>query len=142
MIDIYQKKRLLDEMLERQNKDVTFEQKLLVNDLRRIVKYIEKSIFNIDECCIWNGYITNKTSEIKQSYVNFFFKNKKVALHRLLYSNFIEQIHDNEYIKFTCENKDIYCCNINHMVKCKYNVQKCKIKKAKNIILTTTITFD
>ena len=54
------------------------------------------------------------------TYVNFYFRKKKVALHRLLYINFIGHLDDDEYLKFNCENKG-KCCNVHHMNKFKYN---------------------
>ena len=39
-----------------------------------------------------------------------------MALHRLLYANFVGNINDNEYLKFSCDNRG-KCCNINHLVK-------------------------
>ena len=45
-----------------------------------------------------------------------YFREKKLALHRLLYSNYIGPINDNEYIKFNCKNKG-KCCTINHLIK-------------------------
>jgi hypothetical protein len=55
----------------------------------------------------------------KGRYVNFYFRRKKVALHRLLYVNFIGNLNDDEYLKFSCDNKGI-CCNIHHLKKFKY----------------------
>ena len=49
-------------------------------------------------------------------YINFYFNKKKIALHRLLYINYVEDVSPNEYIKFLCDNKG-KCCNINHMKK-------------------------
>jgi hypothetical protein len=86
---------------------------LTYSDLNRIIKYIDKSIFD-KECCIWKGYIS--TMNNNNHYINFFFKDKKVNLHKLLYYNFIGTINKNEYIKFTCENQG-KCCNINHLIK-------------------------
>jgi hypothetical protein len=43
-----------------------------------------------------------------------------VALHRLLYSNFVAPLDSSEYLKFNCENKGI-CCNVNHYEKYKYS---------------------
>ena len=91
----------------------------------------------------------------KGTYVNFYFRNKKVALHRLLYSNFVAPLDSSEYLKFNCDNKGI-CCNINHYEKYKYSksiyrkeIKKKEIKKdIPDIIITTnkddklTIDFD
>jgi hypothetical protein len=107
------KKEILHEMLQKQRKNVL--KKLSYNDITRIVKNINKSIFGT-ECCLWEGYITNINNNVKSQYINFYFKDKKIALHRLLYLNYIGDISNNEYIKFKCENKGV-CCNINHLSK-------------------------
>jgi hypothetical protein len=52
--------------------------------------------------------------------LNFYFNQKKIALHRLLYLNYIGEILNTEYIKFSCINKG-KCCNIHHMKKYTYN---------------------
>lgn len=88
--------------------------------MKRICKYIDTSIFDKNKCCLWNGYITNINNSNKGTYVNFYFRNKKVALHRLLYSNFVAPLNSSEYLKFNCDNKGI-CCNINHYEKYKYS---------------------
>jgi hypothetical protein len=36
-----------------------------------------------------------------------------------LYCNFVEDLSDDEYLKFSCENKG-NCCNIKHLKKFKY----------------------
>ena len=96
--------------------------------MKRICKYIDTSIFDNNQCCIWNGYITNINNSNKGTYVNFYFRNKKVALHRLLYSNFVAPLSSSEYLKFNCDNKGI-CCNINHYEKYKYSKNNIIIKK-------------
>jgi hypothetical protein len=111
-----------DETLTEEEKDHN-SKKLAHRDLRRITEYINTSIFDEHECCIWSGYVTNATNAKRGTYVNFFFKGKKVALHRLLYNNFVEYLGDDSYIKFSCEDQNVNgkCCNINHMIKYKYN---------------------
>jgi hypothetical protein len=96
--------------------------------MKRICKYIDTSIFDQANCCIWNGYITNMNNSNKGTYVNFYFRNKKVALHRLLYSNFVAPLDSSEYLKFNCDNKGI-CCNINHYEKYKYSKSNGIVKK-------------
>lgn len=117
------KKKLLDELIIKQLKNVKIEKKLHYKDLRRIVKYINSSILDEDKCCYWKGYVTNESNSKRGTYVNFFFRNKKVALHRLLYENFIGQLTDDNYLKFSCEDTGTNgkCCNVNHMIKYKYN---------------------
>lgn len=111
---------IFKELIKKQLSDIPQLWKLNINDMKRICKYIDNSIFDNDSCCIWNGYITNMNNSNKGTYVNFYFRNKKVALHRLLYSNFVAPLDSSEYLKFNCENKGI-CCNINHYEKYKYS---------------------
>jgi hypothetical protein len=110
---------LFKELIENQLPDIPNHWRLGINDMKRICKYINSSIFDSDQCCLWNGYITNMHNSNKGTYVNFYFQNKKVALHRLLYSNYVAPLSSNEYLKFNCDNKGI-CCNINHYEKYKY----------------------
>ena len=107
---------ILIELLENQKKNLPFDKKLLYNDLKRISKKLPSSIFN-DECSLWNGYIIYS----KNIYINFYFNKKKNSLNRLLYINYIDDLDDSEYIKYSCNNKGI-CCNINHMYKINDNL--------------------
>lgn len=110
----------LKELLRKQIKTISNDKKLNYNDIKRISKFLSSSIFDKNKCSIWNGYITNEKNQSKGTYINFYFNKKKIALHRLLYINYIEDISNNEYIKFSCANKG-KCCNINHMKKYIYN---------------------
>src|SRR5579875_96341 len=110
---------IFKELIQRQLPNIPIQWKLGINDIKRICKYINTSIFDKKNCCIWNGYVTNFNNSVKGSYINFYFRNKKVALHRLLYSNFVEPLGTDEYLKFNCPNKG-RCCNINHYDKYKY----------------------
>ena len=110
----------LKELLLKQLKNINASKKLNYNDIKRISKFLTTSIFDQKECSIWNGYITNEKNQSKGTYINFYFNQKKIALHRLLYLNFIGDILNTEYIKFICTNKG-KCCNINHMKKYTYN---------------------
>jgi hypothetical protein len=122
------KKKLLTELITNQLPDVPLDKKLSYKDLLRITKYINTSLCTDKNCCIWNGYVTNSNNGTgKGLYINFFFRNKKVALHRLLYENFIGILDENEYIKFSCENKG-KCCNIKHFIKHKYVISNIKIE--------------
>lgn len=115
----YKNNDMFKELIQRQRKNIPNDKKLQLTDLKRICKYINSSIFNKKICCIWDGYITNKNNTTKGTYINFYFKKKKVALHRLLYSNFVDDLYVNEYLKFNCDNKGM-CCNIHHLKKFKY----------------------
>jgi hypothetical protein len=134
------KKKYFRELINNQIKNIKLNRKLLYKDMDRITKYINSSIFG-KKCCIWNGYITNSKKTNKGVYTNFFFRNKKVALHRLLYENFIDELGDDYYLKFICpeENKG-KCCNINHMIKFKYNVTE--INETDDIINKKNINND
>ena len=111
--------KIFIELIKNQKKNIQADKKLLYNDIKRISKYLNKSIFN-DECSIWTGYITVIKNDKKNSYINFFYNGKKYALQRLLYINYMGNLNDSEYIKFTCENKG-RCCNVNHFYKIKDN---------------------
>jgi len=106
--------KILKELIQNQKKNI-IDKKLCFNDLRRISKYLSKSIFT-DECSLWTGYVTTIKKDTKSSYINFYYNGKKYALHRLLYLNYIGELNDSEYIKFNCCNKG-KCCNINHFSK-------------------------
>ena len=121
-MDNADKKKYLDELITKQLKNVPIERKLHNKDLRRIIKYINSSIFDENNCCMWNGYVTNEYNSKRGTYVNFFFRNKKVALHRLLYENYVGNLGNDFYLKFSCDDShnNGKCCNINHMLKYKY----------------------
>lgn len=122
---------LLKELVKKQLKNVPPKWKLELSDIKRISKYIDTSIFDPTQCSIWNGYITNNNNNSnKGSYVNFYFKNKKIALHRLLYSNYVTPLTDNEYLKYKCNNKG-KCCNINHYEKYTYMDKKIIVDQPK-----------
>lgn len=113
---VVSKNKLLIELINNQRQNIDPEKKLDIKDLHRICKNLNGSIFgNSKCCCLWQGYVTN-ISDSNTKYINFFFKKKKYALHRLLYENFIDEIDKSEYLRFSCENKGI-CCNLNHIKK-------------------------
>jgi hypothetical protein len=126
---IYKQDEIIKLLLSKQLKDIAKAKKLEYADLKRICEYIKGNIFDEKECCLWHGYITNLEKETKGIYINFYFHGKKVALHRLLYINFIGILRDDEYIKFGCINRG-KCCTISHLVKCKYNkIEKIREEK-------------
>jgi hypothetical protein len=122
---------LLDELKNKQIDNIPINKKLKDKDLKRIIKYTNKSIISSNECILWKGFITTN----KGIYINFYFNGKKTALHRLLYLNYIGPIYDNQYLSFTCENGG-KCCNINHI-----KIKKKSIYK-KNNISKNIINFD
>lgn len=133
---------LLKELINYQKKDIPTDKKLTYTDLKRICKYLSNSIFDKNSCSLWNGYVTNGQNFTKGLYINFYFRNKKVALHRLLFNNFVEILKDDEYLKFVCENKG-RCCNINHLKKYKYQSKEaCETNKSENPDLKIISTQD
>lgn len=127
------KNKILDELCKNQRKNIITSKRFQYTDLKRIAKYIDTSIFDENECCIWKGYITNLNKVSKGVYINFYFRGKKYVLHRLLYINYVGDLENNEYIKFTCKNKG-KCCNINHIVKYSDDNNNKNIKPVNNII--------
>ncbi len=143
---------LFNELLNKQLKNIPLDKKFRYADIKRLCKYINTSIFDENVCSIWNGYITNANNASKGIYINFYFNGIKMALHRLLYVNFIGELSENEYLKFTCEHKG-KCCNINHLKKFSYtkiknNDKTVKInkdvitKEKKPSQLSFTVSFD
>ncbi len=124
---------LISELLNKQLQNVPNDKKLQYNDLKRLSKYLAGDIFNPDACQFWSGYVTNSNDQTKGIYINFYFKNKKYILHRLLYANFVGELGDDEYLKFTCPNKG-KCCNIHHLKKFKYIKKKDEGEKPKQAV--------
>lgn len=128
---IYRKEEILFKLVTKQLQNVEISKRLQYSDLKRITEYIDGDIFDENKCCIWNGYVTNVGTKNKINYINFYFRGKKIALHRLLYINFVGKLNDDEYIKYSCENKGKCCC-VNHLEKCKFNeIKKEKMRKEK-----------
>lgn len=109
------KNKLLTEMCLKQRKNTNDKYHLELNDLTRFLKYVDTSIFNSNECVLWNGYLT-KCNSNKSCYVNYYLKGRKLALHRILYINFIGDLDEKQYLKYLCENPG-KCCNIQHFTK-------------------------
>ena len=104
---------ILDELVTKQIIDIPYAKKLAYPDMKRLSVQISTSIFS-NECCLWKGY----TIKAKK-YIIYYFNEKTWTMHRILYANFKEQLTNNEYIRFTCNNKGL-CCSVNHMKKFKY----------------------
>lgn len=127
-MDSKNKDDILKELIQKQRKDCDNNYKLTLSDLKRISNNLDKSIFDSKKCCIWKGYITNENNNKRAKYINFYYNHKKIALHRLLYINFVDNLEKNEYIKYECCNKG-KCCNIHHFKKISKNKNKNKINK-------------
>jgi hypothetical protein len=138
------KNEIFKELLVRQFKNVCSSKKLQFNDIKRISKFLGDTIFDENKCSLWNGYITNEKNQSKGTYINFYFNKKKIALHRLLYINYIGEITNDEYIKFSCDNKG-KCCTIAHMKKYTYyknvedNEQPSENNSSQNTLINNNI---
>jgi len=110
MIDV-----LLNNIINLQRSNIRSDKLLSEKDLKRIINRTGGIINTTNECILWKGYITHN----KIDYINFYFKGKKCALHRILYINFKGKLNDNDYLEFTCIDKynKGKCCNINHIIK-------------------------
>jgi len=109
------KKELINEMVRNQHVVLEKKYRLEHSDIERISKYIDDSIFQTSRCVKWSGYLT-KCNGGKSQYVNFFIKGKKLAIHRILYINFVGDLSTTQYLKYTCDNPGC-CCNINHFYR-------------------------
>jgi hypothetical protein len=118
----------INEMMDRQIPNIPKPWKLHKKDIERIVDKTNGSIFDPVNCCLWQkkGQCDKKQ---KPNYINFFLNNKKIALHRILHSNFISVLTNEEYIKYTCPNNGI-CININHIEKKFYSGSYSRQSKA------------
>jgi hypothetical protein len=108
--------KMINEMVNKQLKDVPIEDKMQFSDMKRLCKYFKQSLFDEDGCTVWNGYITNTNNPYKGIYINFYFRRKRVALHRLLYKNYVGHVDNSCFVRLLCKNGKT-CCNINHMMK-------------------------
>ena len=138
---------IFHELIKKQRKNCKESKKLTLHDIKRISKNIKSSIFDSSGCSLWDGYVTNKNKTTKSSYINFYFRHRKVALHRLLYENYVADLDENQYLKYNCPCKGV-CCNLNHMytidVKSKPEEKPKVIKKVKknDKKQNTTVNFD
>ena len=105
---------LLDELVNNQRKNIPTKRKLQYGDMSRILKYIDKSMFD-DSCCIWKGYVCSLNGG-KNLYINFYFNKKKTQISRILYDNYIGDIENNEFVKNNCVSGG-KCCNVYHLTK-------------------------
>ena len=111
---------MVDNLINLQRANCNADKLLSEKDLKRIYNRTGGIINTTNECILWKGYITHN----KIDYINFYFNGKKCALHRLLYINFKGKLNDNDYLEFICSDKNNKgkCCNINHIIKKKNNI--------------------
>ena len=116
---------MVDTLINLQRANCRVDKLLSEKDLKRIFNRTGGIINTTNECILWKGYITHN----KIDYINFYFKGKKCALHRILYINFKGKLNDNDYLEYICTDKSNKgkCCNINHIVK-KRNINNIQLK--------------
>jgi hypothetical protein len=134
---INNKNKVLMEMCTRQNKNIEKKYLLEYNDMIRILKNVDGNIFDNTNCIFWKGYMT-KCNNNKSSYVNFYLKKRKIALHRILYLNFIGSLDEKQYLKFKCANAG-KCCNVNHILKVCNNENIINTQNIRNNIKITKL---
>jgi len=118
------KNNILEKLIQNQNDNIESSSKLLLSDLKRLTNNLSSDIFG-DDCCLWEGPILIANNK---EYISFFINGKKVSLNRILYKNYINNLDDREYLKYSCNNKG-RCCSLKHF----YKVNKKTIeKKPKN----------
>lgn len=110
--------KLLDKLVSEQRHNVPQKYRLSYSDLQRIAGKIDGDILDNNACVMWNGYVYDKRSQ----HISFYFRNKKMALNRILYINFCEDLTEANYLKSSC--KTLGCCNIKHITKHRYNIKK------------------
>lgn len=116
---INNKNDILGNLIKHQKENTEIKSKLSLSDLKRLTNNLSKDIFN-DECSVWEGPILMANNK---EYISFFINGKKISLNRILYKNYIGNLDDNEYLKYTCTNKGS-CCSLKHIYKINKKVQK------------------
>lgn len=125
------KQELLNILVDNQLKNIPEEDRLSFSDISRLVKFLDNSIFEENDCVKWNGYYENNGNRHRSCGITFYFKGQKKVVHRLLYINFKGPIQSNVRVCFSCEQGP-YCCNINHMFLRKYQKSSNKEKEKRN----------
>ena len=113
---------ILENLIKNQKEQIEIKSKLSLSDLKRVTNNLTKDIFS-DECSIWTGPIMIANNK---EYISFFINGKKVSLNRILYKNYIDELYDREYLKYSCNNKG-RCCTLKHLYKVNKKVKEQKV---------------
>jgi len=137
---INNKNIILENLIKNQKEHIELKSKLSLSDLKRLTNNLIKDIFN-DECSLWEGPIMSANNK---EYISFFINGKKVSLNRILYKNYIDELYDREYLKYSCKNKG-RCCTLKHLYKVNKKVKEQKVVE-KEIIkekkkISNTVSF-
>jgi hypothetical protein len=125
-------KVILAHLLIIQREEINENYKLDIYLIVKVIKLLGSTLLenlvkhNRLECWLYkNKYKTNN--------INFYIKGKKIALHRILYINFIDELDKNIYLKHSCNNNN--CYNIYHLEKANLN----DIKEANTNIIGLSV---
>ena len=132
---INNKNSILENLIKKQKEHVELKSKLLLSDLNRVTNNLSKDIFS-DECSLWDGPILVANNK---EYISFFINGKKVSLNRILYKNYVGELYDKDYLKYSCINKG-RCCSLQHIYKINKKVKEEKKKEiVKEIVIEKKI---
>jgi hypothetical protein len=118
------KNNILENLIKNQKDIIDSKSKLVLSDLKRLTNNLSQDIFG-DTCSLWNGPVLVANNK---EYISFFINGKKVSLNRILYKNYVGELEDKEYLKFSCINKG-RCCTLNHFYKVNKKIKKDEVKE-------------
>lgn len=124
------KNNILENLIKNQSEHVELKSKLLLSDLKRLTNNLSKDIF-CDECSLWEGPVLVANNK---EYISFFINGKKVSLNRILYKNYIGELNDKEYLKYSCSNKG-RCCSLKHLYKINKKIKENNLEEKKEEII-------
>lgn len=109
---INNRNNILENLIKNQKDNIEIKSKLSLSDLKRLTNNLLTDIF-CDECSLWKGPILVANNK---EYISFFINGKKISLNRILYKNYIDDLQEKEYLKYSCINKG-RCCTLKHFYK-------------------------
>jgi hypothetical protein len=127
---INNKNNILENLIKNQKEHVELKSKLLFSDLKRLTNNLSKDIF-CDECSLWDGPILVANNK---EYISFFINGKKISLNRILYKNYIDDLDNKEYLKYSCVNKG-RCCSLKHLYKVNKKIKYSDVEKKLELII-------
>lgn len=112
----------ISELVRNQLQDVDPARKLSLCDIERLAKFSDgKSYFDPLKCTPFQGYVNHNRP--RDVCIVFFHKRRKVALHRLLFENYVGPLNYFQYVRHTCGNR-YSCVNVLHLKRIDYRNKK------------------
>lgn len=103
----------LAELVRNQLLDVPEENRLRLTDMERLAKFSDgHSYFDPVRSTLFVGYVNKNRPQ--DTCITFFFRKKKVALHRLLFQNYLGELTFRHYVRHLCGHR-YSCVNILHL---------------------------